>query len=223
MALVKIFARGRVGYTAGFVRLTGRQASALPLAKKPVLETEAFYSGFENVLDADLRNHGKSADLAGVHIACDVALALVPDICVDIAPSVLLKDGVDSGPADFRIPEPESCPWSCASRPCGDMRLVPGRKVEVIGSVSFEPKDAVPAIGDDDCRNLPLAVKIEAVSELHGYELVGPPLDHFGDLNGTHRPPASYGTRWGGPFRWCFRDSHRSSEHAFFTRYARPL
>src|SRR5204863_5050169 len=96
----------------------------------------------------------KASNFPGVYVARDMALALVPDIRIDVAPSVLFKDWMDCGPSDFRVPKPQGSRWHCILRPRGDMRLVPFGQTEVIASVAFEAKNAVTPIRHDDRRHL---------------------------------------------------------------------
>ena len=54
-----------------------------------MLKRQSIYPGLIYILNADFSNDWESSDLACINIARDVRFALVPDICVDISPSIL--------------------------------------------------------------------------------------------------------------------------------------
>src|SRR5690606_35273095 len=110
-----------------------------------------------------LRHDREAADLGRVHVPSNVPDALVPDITVHVAPSVLLEHWMNGSPTDFGVPKPKGSAWRCVISPSRDVRLVPLRQPSVPESVALEAEHAIPSIRDDDCGRRPPRIRSEAI------------------------------------------------------------
>ena len=117
------------------------------------------FASFEDVLHADLGHDWNAPNLFGIHVARDMADALVPNVGVHVTPAVPLKYGVYARPTNLGVPKPQSCFRRRPLRPRFNVRFVPLGHTNMIGCVTFESENAVGTIRDDACRHLPFAVK----------------------------------------------------------------
>ena len=113
VALGKIFAGSGVLDATGGVGFVQGKSATFPFGAQPLFQ--GFFSAvrsdchLSDVLDADFGDDRKSAEGLAVGVAGDMSYALVPYMARSILPAVSLQYGVDIGPPNFSIPEPQGC------------------------------------------------------------------------------------------------------------------
>ena len=121
----QVLAGRGIGYPAGLVSDTQRQSGSHPLPSEPFLGRQAVKQGALHVLDAHLRSHREFPQGLGVRVSRDVAETLVPDVATSIVPSVCVKQRVQCGPAQLRVPEPQCGFSSRVAGPSCDVWRIP--------------------------------------------------------------------------------------------------
>src|SRR5262245_41079540 len=105
--LIQILPHCCIRNPTGLVRLPKWQTRPLPLFQKPFPERKRVDSRLKYVLNAHLAHDGESTNATSVHVTGDVSFPLVPDVRVDVPPTVPLQNRVDCRPTDFGVPKPE--------------------------------------------------------------------------------------------------------------------
>ena len=147
VALGKIFAGSGVLDATGGVGFVQRKSAAFPFGAQPLFE--GFFSAvgsdchLSDVLDTDFGDDRKSAEGLAVGVAGDMSYAFVPYMARAILPAMIRQYGVDIGPTNFGVPEPQGGFGQGAFSPERDVREIPFREGVGRSGVSRETAYAV--------------------------------------------------------------------------------
>ena len=106
MIFRKVFSNCNVFNAACFVGFLHRQSCPLPLPNQPVLKIKAIDGRVKDVLGADFCHNRKPANFSSVHIASNMRFAFIPDVGVNVSPSIFLQNWMNISPPNLRIPKP---------------------------------------------------------------------------------------------------------------------
>src|SRR5579862_5621467 len=191
MAFRQVFPRRGVRHPASFVRKVNGQAASEPFGPHPILEIErravdAGKRGAAGVAHGDLRHDGDAAYGLAVAVAGDVRDALVPDAAFFVVPAVKGENGMDGGPADLTVPEPQRRIGSGMLRPGGDVRCVPLAKLIGRDGLARILSQSVGAVRDYAGRLFPFSIKLQSVATVERRESDADLAALFERFGGTH-------------------------------------